>query len=198
MLILLLGIAVFIGVHLVPTEPDLRSGLVARFGENAYKAAFTVLSLAGFALIVLGYHKLQIMPGKNPVIWSPPVWTRHIALALMLPSMILLVAAYVPSRIRTAVKHPMLVAVKLWALAHLLANGDLGGMALFASFLAYAVYDRISVKRRGALGPLGAAKGGPAGEVAVLVGGIALYAFMLLWGHAWLIGKAPVALSFAP
>ena len=92
----------------------------------------------------------------------------------------------------------MRLAVKLWALAHLLANGDLGGMVLFASFLAYAVYDRISVKRRGALGPLGAAKGGVGGDVAVLAGGTALYVFMLLWGHTWLIGKAPVALSFAP
>lgn len=198
MLILLLGIAVFIGVHLLPTEPDLRTGLVKRFGENTYKAIFSVLSLAGFALIVLGYHKLQIMPGKNPVIWSPPVWTRHIALALMLPSMILLVAAYVPSRIRTAARHPMLVAVKLWALAHLLANGDLGGMVLFASFLAYAIYDRISVRKRGAMGPLGSAEGGLGGDIAVLVIGTMLYAFMLLWGHAWLIGKAPVSFSFAP
>ncbi len=194
MLILVLGIAVFIGVHLVPTEPEMRAGLIARFGETTYKAVFGVLSLAGLALIVLGYHKLQLMPGKNPVIWSPPVWTRHIALALMLPAMILLVAAYVPSRIRTAMKHPMLVAVKLWALAHLLANGDLGGMVLFASLLAYAVYDRISVKKRGALGPLGAAKGGLGGDLAVVVIGTALYAVLLLWGHAWLFGKAPLAI----
>lgn len=198
MLILLLGIAVFIGVHLLPTEPDLRAGLVKRFGESTYKAVFSVLSLIGFAMIVLGYHKLQIMPGKNPVIWTPPVWTRHIALALMLPSMILLVAAYIPSRIRTALKHPMLVAVKLWALAHLLANGDLGGMALFASFLAYAVYDRISVRTRGAMGPLGSAEGGLGGDIAVLAIGTTLYAFLLLWGHAWLIGKAPVTFGFAP
>ena len=102
-------------------------------------------------LIVLGYHKLQIMPGKNPQLWNPPVWSRHLAFVLMLPSFVLLVAAYVPSRIRTAVKHPMLAAVKIWAFAHLLANGDLGSLVLFGSFLAWAVYDRISVKRRAAL-----------------------------------------------
>lgn len=199
MLILVLGIVAFTALHLIPTEPDLRKGLVERFGEATYKAVFSVLSLAAFALIVLGYHKLQLHPGKNPVLWSPPVWMRHITLALMLVSMILLAAAYIPSRIRTAVQHPMLAAVKLWALAHLLANGDLGGMVLFTSFLAYAVYDRISVKKRHALGPLGAAKGGIGGDVAVVAVGTALYVFMLLYGHALLIGKSPLpAMGLAP
>ena len=114
-----------------------------------------MLAFAGLALIAIGYHKLQVMPGKNPVLWTPPLWTRHVAFTLMLPAMILLVAAYVPSRIRTAVGHPMLAAVKIWATAHLLANGDLGSVVLFGSFLAWAIVDRISVKRRNAPGPLG-------------------------------------------
>ena len=101
----------------------MRAGLIARLGAGAYKAGFSILSLIGFAVIVMGYHKMQLHPGKNPVLWEPPLWTRHIALALMLPAMILVVAANVPSRIRSSVKHPMLMGIMIWALAHLLANG---------------------------------------------------------------------------
>lgn len=199
MLVLVIGLMLFFAIHLLPTEPDLRAGLVSRFGETTYKVAFSVLSLAALAIIVLGYHKLQLHPGKNPVIWSPPIWTRHITLLLMLPAMILLVAAYIPSRIRSAVRHPMLLAVKLWALGHLLANGDLGGIVLFVSFLAYAVYDLVSAKKRAALGPLGGAKGGLVGDIAVVVLGAALYVFMLGYGHWLLFGKTPLpAFSFAP
>ncbi len=200
MMLLVLGIVVFIGIHLLPTQPDLRSGLITRFGEGAYKVAFALLSFAGLALIVVGYHKLQLMPGKNPQLWVPPAGMRHLAAALMLPALILLAAAYIPSRIRTAVKHPMLAAVKIWALAHLLANGDLGGMVLFASFLAWAVVDRISVKKRGAMGPLGAAKGGLGGDLAAILVGTVLYVVLILGGHYWLFGKVPlpIAFSFAP
>jgi uncharacterized membrane protein len=188
MLPLTLGLLLFFAVHLVPTSPGMRQGLADRFGETAYKAAFSVLSLAAFILIVLGYHKLQLMPGKNPQLWNPPEWTRHVAFLLMLPAMILLVASLVPSRIRTKAKHPLLAAIKIWALAHLLANGDLGSLILFGGFLAFAVYDRISVKRRHAEGPLGHRTGPPINDVYVVVGGLALYAFMLLWGHGALIG----------
>lgn len=188
MLPLILGLLLFFAIHLVPTSPGLRQGLADRFGENAYKAAFSVISLAALILIVLGYHKLQLMPGKNPQLWSPPEWMRHITFLLMLPAMILLVASLVPSRIRTMARHPMLAAIKFWALAHLLVNGDLGSMILFGSFLAFAVYDRISVKRRHAAGPLGDRSGPPVNDVYVVVGGLALYAFMVLWGHGALIG----------
>jgi uncharacterized membrane protein len=197
MLTLVVGLALFLGVHLLPTQTDLRSGLVGRFGLNAYKGVFALLSAVGLALIVLGYHKLQLHPGKNPQIWTPPTAMRHIAATLMLPAMILLVAAYTPSRIRTAVKHPMLLAVKLWAFSHLLANGDLGGMVLFGSFLAWAVYDRISVKTRASPGPLGNAKGTLAGDIAAVGIGTLLYVVLLLGGHYWLVGKAPIALSFS-
>lgn len=193
MLLLALGLALFIMIHLVPTQTELRRALVTSFGELPYKALFAVVSFAGLALIAIGYHKLQVMPGKNPVLWYPPVWTRHLAFTLMLPAMILLVAAYIPSRIRTAVKHPMLAAVKIWALAHLLANGDLGSVILFGSLLAWAVFDRISVKRRHAMGPLGDAKATSiVNDLAVVVAGTALYAGMLLWGHRLLIGVSLV------
>lgn len=188
MLPMIIGLAVFFGIHLVPTSPELRGGLVARYGEGAYKIVFSLVSLAGLILIVLGYHKLQVMPGKNPVLWVPPTGLRHATLLLMLPAMVLLVAAYVPSRIRTMAKHPMLAAVKLWALAHLLANGDLASIILFGSFLAFAIYDRISVKRRQSLGPLGVKQGTMAGDAIVIVVGTALYFALLYWGHQALIG----------
>lgn len=193
MLLLILGLVIFLGVHLLPTVPELRAGLRERVGAGAYQAAFSVLSLVGFAVIVLGYHKLQINPGKNFVLWDPPVWTRHIALALMWPAMIFLVAAYVPSRIRNALKHPMLVAIKVWALAHLLANGDAGSLLLFGSFLAFAVYDRISLKQRGDMGPLGDKQPESAfAEVLVIGIGTALYLALLSGGHEWLIGVSPL------
>jgi uncharacterized membrane protein len=193
MLVLVIGLVVFFAIHLVPSQTELRDGLVARFGETGFKAIFSILSLIGLVLIILGFAKLQLHPGKNLQLWDPPVWCRHVALALMLPAMIALVAAYVPSRIHTMLKHPMLVAIKLWALAHLLANGDLAALILFGSFLAYAVYDRISVKRRGALGPLGARTGPWINDVIVLVLGTGLYVAFLLWAHELLIGVSPLA-----
>lgn len=193
MLLLTLGLIVFFAIHLLPTVPDMRKSVVDRMGAQPYQILFAVVSLVGLTLIVLGYQKLAIGPtGKNPQIWSPPTWSRHLALTLMLPAMILLVAAYVPSRIRTAVKHPMLLAIKLWALAHLLANGDLASLALFGSFLAYAVYDWISVKKRAAMGPLGARTGGLAGDLTAVIGGLALYAFLLVYAHNWLFGAWPL------
>lgn len=188
MLLLTLGLLIFFAIHLVPTSPALRDGLIERFGSGGYKIVFSVLASLGFALIVFGYHKLQINPGKNPVLWDPPSWTRHIAFLLMVPSFILLVAFLIPSRIQRAAKHPMLGAIKFWALAHLLTNGDLGAIVLFGSFLAFAVYDRISVKRRAAPSPLGSGTGGPMNDVLVVVGGLALYALVLYWGHGALIG----------
>lgn len=193
MMVLIVGLILFLGVHLVPTSPELRDGLKERIGEVPYKIIFSLLSLIGLVVIVLGFHKLQLHPGKNPILWEPPVWTRHIAVALMLPAMIFLVAAVIPSRIRTAVRHPMLIAIKTWAFAHLIANGDLGAFLLFGSFLAFAVYDRISVKRRGAQGPLGAAApSSPINDVIVIVLGVALYAALLFGGHQWLIGVSPM------
>jgi uncharacterized membrane protein len=195
MLVLVIGLIVFFAVHILPTAPDLKKGLIARFGETPFRIAFGVVALAGFTLIVLGYHKLQLHPGKNVQLWDPPAWTHHVAMALMIPSMILLVAAYIPSRIRTAAKHPLLAAIKFWALAHLFANGDLGSLLLFGGFLAFAIYDRISVKRRGDAGRLGTRTGGPFNDVVVIVGGLALYAFLVLWGHGVLIGAPLMSMT---
>ncbi len=194
MLTMVLGLIIFLGVHALPMNAELRDGLANRFGANAYKMGFAVVSLVGFALIVYGYYKLQIHPGKNPQIWDPPLWMRHITLLLMIPAMIMLVAAYIPSRIRTVLKHPMLLAIKTWALAHLLANGDLASMVLFGSFLAYAVLDFRSAKKRQAKGPLGEKTGGLLHDIGVVAVGLLLYVSFVLWGHKLLIGVPVVAI----
>jgi uncharacterized membrane protein len=187
-LLLVLGLVIFIGIHLVPTNPLLRAVLAVRMGEGVWKGVFSLLSLVGFALIVVGYHKLQLHPGKNPVVWSPPAWGRHATMALMLPVFPLLIAAYLKGRITAAVRHPMVTAIKLWALAHLLVRGDLGSMLLFLGFLAWAVYDRISLKRREAQGYVKVSGGPVVNDVIAVVGGFALYAVFVKWGHAALIG----------
>jgi uncharacterized membrane protein len=187
-LTLFLGLAVFLGAHLLPTIPALRTTLHDRLAPSGYTVLFSLLSLAGLVLIAIGYGDARTLGRANPQVWVPPTWTKHIAFTLMLPAMILLVAAYIPSRIRSATKHPMLAAIKLWALAHLLVRGDLASMVLFGSLLAYGVYDRISVKTRNALGPLGMAQGSAKGDALVVAIGVSAYAIMLLWGHGALMG----------
>jgi uncharacterized membrane protein len=187
MLVLIAGLVVFLGIHLVPSLANARASLVGRFGEGGYKAFFSIASAIGLVLIVWGFG-LARGSSADIQVWSPPTWTKHIAFALMWPAFILLVAAYVPSHIRDRAKHPMLAAIKIWALAHLLANGDLAGLLLFGAFLAFGVYDRISVKRRGATGPLGTRHGGVVSDISVVVIGTALYVAMLVWGHPYLIG----------
>jgi uncharacterized membrane protein len=188
MWLLLVGLGLFFVAHLIPTRPDLRARLVARIGAGRYSGLFSVVSLVALAMIVWGYGRMQGLARGNPQVWDPPAWSKHVTMLLMVPALILLVAAYVPSRIRNATGHPMLLAIMLWALGHLLANGDLASLLLFGSFLAYAVYDRISVGQRHALGPLGEAKGGLPGDVAAIAGGLVLYALLLFWGHQKLTG----------
>jgi len=188
---LIAGLVLFLGAHTVPMLTGLRAQAAGAVGDMGYKIAFAIVSAVGLILIIMGYGTLQ-GSGENPIIWVPPVWTRHLSLLLMVFAMIALVAAYVPSRIRDVLKHPMLVAVKIWALAHLLANGDLASLLLFGTFLVWAVFDRISVKKRSALGPLGAKSGGLVGDGIAVVLGLALYAFLLLYGHLWLFNAHPL------
>ena len=184
MILLILGLAVFIGIHLVPTQANVRAGGVARFGEGGYKGLFTLAAFIGLALIIYGFGQARFAASSNPQLWVPPAWTRHATMTLMLPVFILLATAYLPGRISAAVKHPMLLSVKLWAFAHLLISGRLAQLLLFGGLLAWAIFDRISVKRRGI-----AIKSGPARNyiIAVVIGLVA-YVFMLKWGHTLLIG----------
>ena len=186
MSVLVIGLLLFFAAHLVPTRADLKRQFSERLGVAGYKIAFSTVSLVGLALIVVGFGEVRTGSDWNPQLWIPPVWARHLAFALMLPAFVLLVAAYVPSRIRSAIRHPMLAAVKTWAFSHLLANGDLASLLLFGSFLAYAVYDRISLKYRAVAVP--EAPVGVLNDIVVLAGGAAAYGFMLTIGHARLIG----------
>ena len=192
MLLLLLGLVIFIGIHIVPTASDLRREIVARFGEGPYKGVFSIVSLIGFALIVYGYHKVQLNPGKNPQLWHPPAWGRHATLALMLPVFPLLIATYLPGRIAALIRHPMITAVKFWALAHLFVRGDLASLLLFLGLLAWAVYDRITLKRREAAGSVKVKSGSVVNDVIAIVGGVVLYAAFAKWGHPALIGVSVI------
>jgi uncharacterized membrane protein len=188
MTLLITGIIAFLGLHLVPTLPGLRERLVARLGEGGYKGLFALLSIAAFILLVYGFAKAPVIQ-----VWSPPSWTRWVAIVLMLPAFIFLVAAYVPGQIKAKLKHPFLVAIKTWALAHLIANGDLASIILFASILAYAAYDRITLKRREATGLVTVPETGPpSNDVIAVVLGVVLYLAFLFWLHPLLIGTSPL------
>jgi uncharacterized membrane protein len=144
--ILILGLAIFIGSHVFVSLRGEREKLIARIGEGAYKGVFSLVSILGLVLIVYGF---ALYRGEGPIpVWYPPDFMHHLAEALMWPAFVFLAAAYIPGHIKQALKHPMLVGVKLWAFAHLLSNGDLGGIVLFGSILGWAVYDRISLKTR--------------------------------------------------
>lgn len=187
MTLLILGLLIFLGAHSVSiVAPGWRDAQAARLGQNTWKGVYTVVSLIGFALLVYGYGQARQSP---VVLYSPPTGLRHAALLLMLPVFPLLLAAYLPGRIKSAAKHPMLLATKLWATAHLLANGNLADVLLFGGFLAWAVADRISMKRR-TQRPLTGAPAGRFNDVIAVVGGLALYGFFVKLGHAWLIGVA--------
>jgi uncharacterized membrane protein len=187
MLILVLGIILFLGTHTLATLTQTRADLIARFGANGFKIGFSVLSVIGFVLIIWGFGSYRADGWIR--LWTPPRGLRHLTLLLMWFAFVALAAMNpAPGRIRGWLRHPMLVAIKIWALAHLLANGDAGGMLLFGSFLAWAVYDRIAVKRRGDLGAPRIASFTKADGLALGFGTIAYGAMMFL--HPWLIGVA--------
>jgi len=193
MTLLILGLALFFATHAVPMAPALRERARTVVSARAYQLLFSLLSAFSLILIIVGYGQTRGEARLNPELWTPPAELRHGTLLLMLPAMVLLVAAYVPSRIRTAVQHPMLAAIILWAAAHLLAKGDLASVLLFGSFLLWAGIDRVSVGRRNALGPLGSRTGDLSGDIVAVVVGLAIYLILVFWGHRWLIGVSPFA-----
>jgi uncharacterized membrane protein len=186
----IVGLLVFLGVHSVAIfAPAWRDAQLARLGAGTWKGIYSVASLIGFVLLIYGYGLARQSP---IVLWTPPTALRHLALLLLVPVFPLLLAAYLPGRIQRAAKHPMLLAVKLWAAAHLLANGTLPAVLLFAAFLAWAVADRLAVKRRPVARAVPGAPPKPANDAIAVLGGLALYAVFLLWGHRWLIGVSPL------
>lgn len=185
---LILGLIIFFVPHVFVTRREARARLIARIGEGPYKIAFSIVSAIGIALIAYGFARYRATEWIS--LWYPPVWTRHLALQLNWLAAICVAAAYIPGNIRRALKHPMLVGVKLWAFAHLIANGDLGSVILFGSILAWAVFDRITLKRRSDSGAPEPRNGGwPADIVALVVGTVAYLAIVFLV-HPILFGVA--------
>lgn len=192
MTLLIAGLLLFLGIHSVAiAAPALRASAVAKLGLKGWKGIYSLVAIAGFVLICIGYGEARV---TNPVwLWQPPKGLRHLALLLMLPVFPLLLAAYLPGRLQRAAKHPMLVATKLWALAHLLANGGLHDVLLFGGFLAWAVADRISLKRRVAVAPPPGAPPSRWNDAIAVVGGLALYGLFVGGLHRWLVGVSPIA-----
>jgi len=190
MLIMLAGLILFLGTHSVRIfAEDWRVKQISQRGENTWMGLYALLSLTGFVLIIWGFGQARL---ESEIIWQPPIWTRHLAAVLTLPAFILLVAAYVPgTKIKTVVGHPMILGVKLWALAHLLANGKLVDLVLFGAFLLWSVLDyRASRQRDRAAGTIYPHAGISRDIIAIIVGVIAWAAFAAVL-HGWLIGVKP-------
>jgi uncharacterized membrane protein len=191
MFVLVLGIVVFLGAHTFTTRREARAAAIGRIGLGGYKIVHSLVSVIGLVLIAWGFSRYR-SDGLIPL-WFPPIWARHVTILLMWFAFVALACmGPSPSRIRGWLRHPMLVAIKIWALAHLLANGDLGGIVLFGSFLAWAVYDRIAVKRRGDLGAARVSAFTRTDAMALILGTISYVAMIFL--HPWLIGVSVVAM----
>ena len=188
MSLLILGLVLFLGIHTLTTMRETRAAVIGRLGEGGYKGLYSLVSAVGLVLIVWGFGRYR--SGGYIQVWNPPQAIFHpIALVLLWFAFVALVATYAPAgKIKAVLRHPMLVAVKAWALSHLLVNGDLGSMLLFGGLLAWAVYDRIALKRRGDMGapPVDGFKLNDA--IVVAIGTVAYLAMM--WLHESLIGVA--------
>ena len=185
---LIIGLIIFLGMHSISiVANDQRDALAAKLGPLGWRAVYSIVAIVGLYLIIRGYAAARLDP---VVLYLPPVWTKHLVALLMLPVFVLLLAAYLPGKIKKALKHPLLVATKIWALSHLLANGMLAGVVLFGSFLAWADIDRISLKRRANRSTLSAPET-KLNDVIAVVGGLGLYVVFALHLHRALFGVAP-------
>jgi len=184
---LIIGLALLLGIHSVSiVAPAWRDSMAARLGELRWKRLYSIVSLAAFVALV---HGCSLARQDPVVLYQPAQWMRNLAFVVMLPAFPLLLSAYFPGRIKAAVKHPMLAATQLWAIAHLLANGALADVLLFGGFLGWAVLDRVSVGKR----PVRSVPGAPPrryNDVIAIVAGLALYVVIAQWLHARLFGVA--------
>jgi uncharacterized membrane protein len=192
MLVLILGLIIFLGVHsLRIVAADWRVRMVARLGDGPWKGLYSVASIVGFVLIIWGYGMARHGP---VVLWTSPEWLKHLAIALLLVASILFAAYLVPAGwMKARIGHPMVVSVKVWAFAHLLANGTLADVLLFGSFMVWAIADYASSRRRErAAGTVRVA--GPAWNDAIaVVVGVLIWAAILWRVHEWVIGVSPMA-----
>lgn len=187
--LLITGLVLFLGTHSISIfSSHLRDRLVAKIGALAWQGLYSVIAIAGFIMIV---HGFELARQGTMILYQPPTWTRHIALLLMVFVFPLLFATYLPGRIKTATKHPMLAATKIWALAHLLANGGVADVVLFGSLLVWAVVDRISMKRRTAL-PVPGMPASRFNDALAVILGLGLYVGFLFGLHEKLFGVSPL------
>ena len=184
--IMIIGLAMFFGAHTLTTMRTQRAALIARTGEVTYKDVFSLVSLV--AIILIGWGFARYRAAGMIDVWDPPRWLRHVNNLLLWPAFICIAAAYIPGDIKRVLKHPMLVGIKLWAFGHLLANGDLGSIILFGSFLAWAVYDRISLKSRSDAGAPPIPVGGPGNDLIAIAVGLVAYLALAFAFHPVVIG----------
>ena len=186
--ILVAGLVVFIGAHVFVTMRDQRAALIGRIGEGPYKGLLALASVIGLILIGYGFGEYRATDWID--VWYPPRWTFYITELLMWPASIFVVAAYIRGNIWRTLKHPMLVGVKTWAVAHLISNGDLGSILLFGSFLLWAGYDRMTLKHRADAGAPAIPACGHRNDIIALVVGTVLYVVLGLVFHPLVVGRA--------
>ncbi|MEO8024376.1 NnrU family protein [Polaromonas sp.] len=191
MTMMILGLVLFLGVHSIRIAADgWRSAMIGRVGELPWKGVYALLSIAGFVLIVWGFGLARQQPVQ---LWMPPRGMRHLASLLTLISFVLVAAAYVPrNAIKARLHHPMVLGVKVWALAHLLANGNLAHVVLFGAFLVWAVLSFRAARARDRAAGTVYPAGTTAGTLGAVVAGAAFWAVFAFWAHGALIGVRPI------
>ena len=203
MALLILGLVLFLGAHSTRIFAEhWRQATLERLGEKAYKGAYTLVSLVGFGLLMFGFDQVR---WDSPVLWSPPVWIKHGAAVLMLLSLVLLACAHAPrNAIKAKLHHPMVLSVKVWALAHLLANPRLADVVLFGAFLIWSVLNFRAARQRDRMAAATALSGEGSGALEPEVSsaatwraigiGVVVWAILLSRGHAWLFGVSPLGM----
>ena len=203
MALLILGLVLFLGAHSTRIfAENWRQAILERLGEKAYKGVYTLVSLLGFGLMVFGFDQVR---WDSPLLWAPPVWVKHAAALLMLLSLVLLASAYTPrNAIKVKLHHPMVLSVKVWALAHLLANPRLADVVLFGAFLLWSVLNFRAARQRDRLAAASeqAGEGSAALQPEISISatwraigiGVVVWAFLLSRGHTWLFGVSPMGM----
>jgi uncharacterized membrane protein len=186
---LIIGLAIFVGSHSIGMAlSQWRANMIRRIGDGAWMGLYSLVTIVGLVLVVHGFGIARRAP---IVLYVPPPVFHTIAVWLMVPVPLLVLASVLPGKIQAATKHPLLLAVKVWALAHLIANGTAADVLLFGSLLIWAGLVRVSLKRR-PRGPRGTVPPGRWNDAVVVVLGLGLYVAFLLWFHQWLFGVAPL------
>ena len=185
MVFLLAGLILFFGVHAISIISETwRDRMAGKIGELPWKGLYGMIALVGLVLLIHGY---DLTRGTSVIVYTPAPWLRHLAMVLLLPVFPLLLAAYLPGRLRRWTRHPMLLATILWAAAHLLVNGRVVDLLLFGAFLVWAVVDLWSLQSRRSR-PTPAAPATKANDLIALLGGLGLYGLFVVRLHELLIG----------